>query len=577
VKARTCPDCGRTWSDRGAVWCAGCGSTLRRPRPGFRSAGGTDVGDEAGEGDGSPTTPGPRRPWALLTVLAAAATIVVAGVLTSGDRSLWPSTATSTDGAGTEQTAGPATEPGAGTVDLNAPAPSADGTGEWSPGTEPGAAAVVPAGSSFPPSEPTCDTPGCAIWRSTVLDQRPLLLSERLAVHLGLELLVAVDLDTGRWRWSRGHNDPRGVSPPAATTASHLDERTLVIAYGHLLRLHAADTGRILGEVDLGPTQVTDIRRHDGQLVVTGRVADSEVPRTRIVGLDDAGGVRYDLEVETPVRELRPERTTAPLLAVAGGDLVRFDATTGTERWRQSLDARQVDGTTLLDLDSGEVTVHSTRDGRELLRVVRPGAEAAGVRGGVLIVSFRDRIELYDRDGTALGELAVTPERTVVDTTSRQVIVATLPAAGSDDPQPQVRIGRRTGARGGLASLPSIGNVATVPLPPGREPEQVQVMRRADGVVIAGPQPDWAWVVDAATTAATRLDLPLLPSSAIGHGEGLTIVRNGQRLTVLGSGGSFAVRGATQIASLDPLLVHGGNGTLLLDRTLVDGRPEAQG
>lgn len=511
-------------------------------------------------------------------MLGAVGAIILAGLLTDGSRSPWSSTAAGADGDGTAPASAADTEPGAGTVELSAPAPAGGGTGEWSPGTEPGAAAVVPSGSAFPPSEPTCDTDGCAIWRSTVLDHRPLLVNDRLAVHLGLELLVAADLDTGRWRWSRGHSDPRGVSPAAALTAYHLDERTLVIAYGHRLRLHAADTGRVLGEVDLSPTQVTDIRRHDGQLVVTGEVRGSDGPRTRVVGLDDAGRVRFDLEVTRPIREQAPaERTTAPLLAIAGGDLVRFDATTGTERWRQTLDGRQVDGTTLLDLDTGEVTVHSTRDGRELLRLVRPGATAAGVRGGVLVVSYADRVELSDRDGTALGDVEVALERTVVDTTSRQVIVATLPAGDEADPQPQVRIGRRTGARGGLASLPSVGDVATVPLPPGREPAEVRVMRRADGVVIAGPRADWAWVVDTATAAATRLDLQLLPSSAIGHGQGLTIVRDGQRLTVMGASGSFAVRGVTQVASLDPLLVHGGSGTLLLDRSLVDGRPRAQG
>lgn len=572
MKARTCPDCGRTWSDRGAVWCAGCGSALRRARAGSRAAGGP--GDRDGHVGAGSDDPGPspgrqRQARTVLVVAAATAAILLTAVLTDGSTSPWP-TATPSAGDADGTAAGDPPPPGAGTVELGAPTPAPDGTATWSPGTEPGAAAVVPAGSAFPPSEPTCDTEGCAVWRSTVLDQRPLLVNERLAVHLGLELLVAVDLDTGRWRWSRGHSDPRGVSPAAALTASHLDERTLVIAYGNRLRIHAAATGRILGEVDLAPTQVTDIRRHDGQLVVTGPAGDPDRPRTRIVGLDDTGSLRYDLEVARPLREQAPvDRTTAPLLALAGEDLVRFDATTGAERWRQALDGRQVDGTTLLDRDTGEITVHSTRNGRVLLRLIRPGAEAAGVRAGVLIVTFADRIELHDRDGTALGELAVTPERTVVDATSRQVIVAILPAADAVDPQPQVRIGRRTGARGGLVSLPSIVDLASVPLPPGREPAPVRTMRRADGVLITGPRAGWAWVVDPRDASTTRLDLQLLPSSAVGHGDGLTIIRDGQQLTVLGAGGSFGVRGATQVASLDPLVVHGGNGTLRLDRSLV--------
>ncbi len=584
MKARTCPSCGRTWSDRQAVWCAGCGSTLRSPRPALRPTGehAGQAGQQAGQtgvGSSEPTGSAAhrrRRPLVLtLTAVAAsAAALLLWAVFTDGTLSSWPPAGPDTEGsAGAEAGEPPAA--GTGTVELSAPAPRSETTGPWSPGTEPGAAAVVPNGTAFPPDEPTCDAEGCALWRSTVLDQRPLLVNERLGVHLGLELLVAVDIDTGLWRWSRGHNDPRGVSPPAALTASHLDDRTLAIAYGDRVRIHGAETGRVLSELDLAPTQVTDIRRHDGQLVLTGRVRDGDEPRMRMIGLDDTGRIRYDLEVARPIRQQRSTGNgTAPLLAIDDDHLVRYDATSGTERWREALDGRQVDGTTLVDRETGEVTMLGVSDGRELLRLARPGAVAAGVRGGVLIVTFPERIELHDRGGTAIGEVAVVPARTVVDTTSRQVIVATLPTVGASDPQPQVRIGRRTGGSGGLFSLPTISDTPTVPLPPGEEPVRVGAMRRADGVLIGGPEADWAWVVDTRDATADRLEFPLLPRSEIGHGQGLTIIRNGQQLTIMGAAGSFNVRGVTQIASLDPLVVHGGKGTLRLDRSLVDGRPE---
>ena len=586
MKARTCPSCGRTWSDRTAVWCAGCGSTLRSPRPSVRAA-----GEDAGateHGDGDPIRSAPhrrRRPmvWSLTAVTASTVAFLLAALFTDTTTWDWP-----TAGPDTEVSAGPETgrppgptgrseigqptAPGGGTVELSAPVPRPDVASGWSPGTEPGAAAVVPAGTAFPPNEPTCDTDGCALWRSTVLDQRPLLVNGELAIHLGLELLIAVDIDTGRWRWSRGHSDPRGVSPAAALTASHLDDRTLAIAYGHRVRIHSAQTGRVLGELDLAPVRVTDIRRHEGQLVATGRIRDSDEPRTRLLGLDDDGRVRYDLEVTRPVRQQRSTgNATAPLLAIDDDHLVRYDATTGTERWREALDGRQVDGTTLIDRETGEVTMLGVSDGRELLRLARPGAVAAGVRDGVLVVTFAEGIELHDRGGTALGEVAVAPERTVVATTSRQVMVVTLPAVGASDPQPQVRIGRRVGGSGGLFPLPSIAATTTVPLPPGEEPARVGAMRRADGVLVGGPETDWAWVVDPRDATAERLEFPLLPGSEIGHGDGLTIIRNGQQLTIMGAGGSFDVRGATQMASLDPLIVHGGKGTLRLDRALVDG------
>jgi hypothetical protein len=509
-------------------------------------------------------------------VVGALSLVGVGGLLAGADLRGPPAGGTDQAGAAAGSSSPTRPEPGAGTVELTAPTGDASTGGSWSPGTEPGAAAVVPAGTSFPPSAPSCDTEGCALWRSTVLDQRPLLVNDRAVIQLGLALLIAVDLDTGQWLWSRGHNDPRGVSPAAALTASHLDDRTLVIAYGHRLRLHAADTGNVLGEVDLAPTQITDIRRHDGQLVVSGATLDRDRPGTRMIGLDGTGEVRFDLEVTHPIRQRAPAlTTTAPLLAVSGGGLVRFDATDGSERWRRPVGRRQVDGTTLFDPTTGEVTVVSTRDGLDLLNMERPGAVAAGVRGGVLVVTYPDRVEVHDRDGVAMGEVSVAaPERTVIDTTGRFVTVATLPAPGATTPQPTIRIGRRAS---GSVAVPSVTASSSVPLPPDVDPAPVLAMRRPDGLLLAGPEAGWAWVMDRVGGTVTDLELPLLPSTEVQHGDGLTLLRDGRQVTVLGAGGSFRARGVPQIASLDPLLLHGGTGTLRLDRTLVDRPDEGRG
>lgn len=570
--ARSCPACGRTWSDSQARWCAGCGAALSGP-PTPSATPGTDTA--------SPRADTSRRRTAIVAIVAAVVvgvlTLAGAGaVLTGADLPDPPTAGAEQTGAasGSSSTTGP--DAGAGAVELAAPTGDASTDGSRSPGTEPGGAAVVPSGSEFPPSAPTCDTAGCALWRSTVLDQRPLLVNDRTAVQLGLSLLIAVDLDTGEWRWARGHNDPRGVSPTAALTASHLDDRTLVIAYGHRLRVHAADTGTVLGELDLGPTQINDIRRHDDQLVVSGPVRDRERAGTRLVGLDDTGQVGFDLEVDRPIRQAAPAiSVTAPLLAVTDGDLVRLDATDGAVRWRRPLDGRQVDGTTLLETTTGRVTVVGTRDGRDLLTLERPGAVAAGVRGGVLVITEPDRVELHDRDVVALGEVPVAaPERTVVDTTGRFVIVATLPAPGDGAPQPTIRIGRRTS---GSLALPTVTASASVPLPPDVAPAPVLAMSRADGLMLAGPDAGWAWVMDRRGGTVTDLDLPLLPGTDVQHGAGLTLLRDGRQVTVLGAGGSFRARGVPQVASLDPLLLHGGDGTLRLDRTLIDRPDEDRG
>lgn len=570
MTARRCPGCGRTWSDRQARWCAGCGSALTT----------RESQDEPREtGSVPPRADAPRRRTAVLAVAAVAA-VVVGGLALAGAGStggdLPGSPASTTEPTTGAAVASSTTGPGTGTVELSPPAGDPSTTTTWSPGTEPGADAVVPSGSSFPPTAPTCDTEGCALWRSTVLDHRPLLVDDRQAIQLGLDLLIAVDLDTGVWRWSRGHNDPRGVSPAAALTASYLDDTTLVIAYGHQLRLHNADTGRVQAEVDLGPTQITDIRRHDGQLVVSGPTRDRERDGTRLVGLDDTGQVRFDLEVSRPIRQAAPARTTTgPLLAVTGGDLVRIDATDGSVRWRRTIDGRQMDGTTLLDPATGEVTVISTVDGQDLLTLDRRGAIAAGVRGGVLAITFPDRVELHDRVGAPIGEAPVTaPERTVIDATARYVTVATLPEPDATEPRPTIRTGRR--ARGGVL-LPSVTTSTSVPLPPDLQPAPVLAMRRSDGLVLAGPDAAWAWVMDRRDGTLTDLDLPLLPTTEVEHADGLTLLRDGRQMTVVGAGGSFRAIGVPQVASLDPLLLHSGAGTLRLDRTLVDRPDEDRG
>ncbi len=468
-----------------------------------------------------------------------------------------------------EERTGATTAPGAGDVEVDASGAGRD-AGTWSPGTEPGSAAEA---GSAADRGPTCEVAGCALWRSTVLDHRPLLAADGRLVQLGLELLIAVDADTGRWLWQQGHDDPRGVSPPAAISAAHLDERSLVIAYGTRLRIHAVDSGRVRGEVDLAPTQISDLRRHDGQLIATGQVRGADPPRTRVVGLADDGRVRFDTEVEQVLREQAPATgTTAPLLVRTGGDLVRLDATEGSARWRRDASGRRLDGTTLLDPASGEVVVVGTRDGRDLLRLRRPGAVAAGVRDGLLIVTFPDRIELHDRDGIRLGEVPVSdPRHTVVVAAGRRVTVAELPADRGG--RPLVRSGRRSG---GATALPTTTRAATVPVAAGERPAEVSAMRRPDGLLLAGPTPQDAWVVDPVAGSIAPLGLEPAPDAEVVHADGLTLVREGQRVTVIGAAGRVGVARAPQLAATDPLVLHGGAGVLRLDRAPLDGADQGR-
>ena len=575
VGRTSCGGCGTGPLPRGARWCPACGCSLR-------------ANTGAGPGDpAAPTGPAsvgpavviarqvrrrfrpPRLLLPLLLVAAVTTALFTADVGFDGD---------TTAATGQDPADAPVDLPEAGNAAPGAdgvPGTGAGGTdparrgGQASPGTEPGSAAERPTPTDD--RAPSCDTDGCARWRSTVLDHQPILVADGRLVQVRFEEIVAVDEATGRWLWRHSHDDMRIWDPTQVVTAFHLDDRTLALAYGTRVRIHAATTGRVLGEVDLGPTRVTDLRRHDGQLIASGRLRVAGETGLHVAGLNDRGDVRFDTEVAGLLREQRPATsTTAPLLAVADDHLLRLDATDGRTRWRRELGGRQVDGTTLLDPGTGEVVVVSARDGSELLRRTRPGAVAAGVRDGVLAITMPDRVELYDRDGTALGAVAVTePARAVVAAAGRRIVVAELPEGGASQRTAlTVRTGRRAG---GSTALPTITAAATVPLPPDRRPDTVEVMRRSDGLVLAGPDPRDAWLVDPATATARPLELPFAPTREVVHRDGISLVRDGTRLHVVGSAGRFTVERATQIATVDPLVVHGVHGTLRLHRDLLDG------
>jgi len=552
VGRRGCGDCGAGPLPRTARWCPNCGNEL-----GSLSSARLGV-----------TVSGRSRlllPVALIVLIVAAAAAVLGS-------SPWPDDATRGD------TADRGTDPAAAGVELAAPGSGEPGGPEElaSPGTQPGRAAEQPAGSPDTAPAPTCDADGCAHWRSTVLDHQPILVSDGRLVQVRFEEIVAVDDATGRWLWRHSHDDMRMWDPTQVVTAFHVDDRTVALAYGTRVRIHAAATGTVLGEVDVGPTRVNDLRRHDGQLLASGRQRVQGATGLRVIGLNDRAEIRFSAEVDALLREERQvTSTTAPLLAVIDGRLARLDATDGRVRWQRELAGRRVDGTTLLDPDTGEVAVISTRDGSELLTRTRPGAVAAGVRDGVLVITMEDRVELHDRDGTALGAVAVTePGRTVVAATGRRIVVAELPAGGASQ---RTALTLRTGRRaGGATALPTVTSAATAPLPPDHRPDTVEVMRRSDGLVLSGPDPRDAWLVDPTTVTATPLDLPEAPTREVVHRDGISLIRDGTRLHIMGAAGRFTVERATQIATTDPLIVHGVHGTLRLNRDLVDAGPDVR-
>ena len=116
-------------------------------------------------------------------------------------------------------------------------------------------------------------------------------------------------------------------------------------------------------------------------------------------------------------------------------------------------------------------------------------------------------------------------------------------------------------------------------------------MPRIDGVLLADGSARRAWLLTPDGTELRRLDLtesngsagqaeaatPIEIATEVWHQDGLSFLRRGVRLRVIGAGGKLTVRGAPQLAGTDPLLVHGGAGTLRLDREWLDDGPVSDG
>ena len=583
---RPAPTCDRCRDDRlgrGARWCPGCGAavTPRTPRtPRARPP-------------GPARHAGTPRSGALRWV----ASVLLLSLLVIGP-------------AVVEQVrTGPVPPPPAGadpdddTVSLP-PADPGAATSDGLPATNPRVAALGTTRTSVG-RDPTCSRADCVVWRSTILDQRPLLVTDGLAVHLGSYRMYGLDPDTGAWRWRRDHTDPRGVTPAAALNATYLDPDLLAIAYGARIRLHAASDGRLTGEADLAPRQVTGFHRRGDVLVTTaappstvgtGAVAGGAPDPVWLVALAPDGAIRWEMEGMTlhpPEADGTPVTgasgatgaagvtdPAAPLLVRHGEHLRRLDPATGAVIWSHPVAGRHVDGLTVLDPTTGTIEVLDPVDGEVVLWHRRPSALAAGVRSGVLVVVSGRDVEVVDAAGsTVLAAGALDPGRTVVVRTGADLRLVELPGPGRAASEPTVRSSGRLGTR---TELPGGDGPPDLPAVPGDAgARELTVMARPDGILLADGDPRRVWVLDPTAGTLRRLDLVStaapdgfgLSGVEAWHADGLTFLRQGLELTVIGAAGELTVRGPTRVAGTDPLLVHGGSGTLRLDRGWLDDGP----
>ncbi|MFP4150179.1 MAG: PQQ-binding-like beta-propeller repeat protein, partial [Nitriliruptoraceae bacterium] len=410
-------------------------------------------------------------------------------------------------------------------------------------------------GEAADPRRPTCDLPGCARWRGTLLGTGPVAVGPELAVAARQGGLVAVDVASGQPRWRASLS-----APDDPIQALHVDERVVALADGRTVTTLDPRSGAVRGSSRLA-VDVRSFRRADGQLIAAGRDRSGEV----VVGLDDRGGVRF---VRAGTLADHARAATAPLLVTVEGTFQRLDATTGRVRWSVPLGGRVRDGLTLLDRADGRIEVLDPLSGEVLLSRSVPGAVAAGVRSGVLAVVTPDRVVLLGRDGALLGDLAgLEATATVLTAVASRVTVVEVRSATAPP-----RVLRRQ-ATGGASGLPGPSHAFDLPGTDvlgdelGQPVREVGATRRSDGLLVATDRR--AWVVPPGGEQPLAVEVPV--GRSVQHVDGLAIRRTAEGLDLGGAGGQVAVRGASEVLSLDPLLVRGPGGTLRLDRTLLDG------
>jgi hypothetical protein len=466
-----------------------------------------------------------------------------------------------------------ATDPVDSEVELPPPG-QGDGPSLASMGTQPGTAAYAPTGESRDAREgPTCDRAGCAIWRSTAIDQRPLLYEDGVLVHLGGARLVGLDVATGAWLWDVPHSDPRGIRPAAAFSAVALDRWALAIAYGTRVRIHDPDTGLISGELEVAPVNISALSRHDGALVAVGRVRGDD--RAHVLGLGEDGTVRWQRQVDAVVRSDGLARQ--PLLVRDDDLLVRLDGRTGGGVWllrglggAEVVTAGQL---VVIDRDAGEVRWLDAQDGSVKLTVEATDVRRATAQPELLTVATDTSIRVIEPDGTQVDRVGHprAPAAAVLRVAGTTV-VALPPAPGVTDVEGEVQLWDR----GRLASP------VVVPIPRDAPPEVTSVEGEGPEWEVRLEQADHRTVrvifrdgaadalVDVLTGGITERRVHATAGEPVVRADGLTFVQtSGAELRIVPDtvgAAPLTVRRATQVASTDPLVVHGGAGALLLDR-----------
>ena len=429
-------------------------------------------------------------------------------------------------------------------------------------------------------SDMACAPPGCQVWRVDEPVGRGVEVSDALVLHLGDDEMVAYDAADGRELWRQP--TPGSVSRnPAMTT---LSEHGLALVHGGAggltpnaepnasppmpVSVHdVADGGHRVdleldAEILLGTTWV------GARLVV--RTAGSGGPRGagRTSAYSPGGQLLWDHDAEGPVR-LLPDGT---LLELGDDQVRRISVDDGSVAWEVAGELagvpRREEEMLVFDRAAGRIQVVDPADGTIRTTVPADGARGATGLGPWVLVTHDEEIRVHARSS---GELLFTRERRAQERDGGPMRMATATRVGN---RVVVAWGDRASAGGDELELEvrtldgALDRTLTVPEWRGG-PGPV-------GLHDVGPRRDVLRVTSrgpAGSAAAVHVHsgqvLRRRSAGLVAQQDDLLVLRREHGLTILGPNGEVQVRHVTDVASLDPLVVHGVGGIMRLDRSLV--------
>jgi hypothetical protein len=439
-----------------------------------------------------------------------------------------------------------------------------------------------------PPPTVGCEPEGCLLWWSDEVDHRPVVVTGDLLVHDGRDELIALDARTGQVVWRHDHPETRpGPSFPQTRDAMLLDEDGLVLARGDHLWFREPGSGEMTSEIHVEGANLHQLERLGDGVLAIGTDSTSPPHRGVLARISDRdrGVIQWRRTVGAVVGMVpSPPSPTGTVVVRVDGAVIGLGVSDGGERWRLDRSEPQAvlaeSRLAVRGSDEQEVELVDPTTG-EVLRRLRfdHGVRALSTAGRMLVVVAGDWTHVVDPDSyrqlDARDVSGSVPAPAGAQVERRTVVLW---------PTGDHRDGRELaiyGPVGGTVQLIELTIDTDVRPWPAQDrvddigdhavrivlaDQQVIFVDVERGQVLRSLSPSNGW-----TTPEDDLDplREIAVETVSVHGT-MVALRAASSVRLVTLDGSIELRGATRIASVDPLIVHGGLGAVRLEDELAD-------